>query len=500
MKAMVLVGMVTFAGWAAAQDAPGTATGAPAAQATPVVAVAAAPAPESSLNGPPPAATITHRVQPGETLWAIAVTYLGDGALWPQLYRLNKRTIKDPHWVPAGTVLRIPNGGPALADNTGVSSSPATSPSPSPATPDEPARPPETGAALAAAPTAPAIGGSGVTASPAQPDGPVKSAQADPVSTPAAPSTVAAADPAAHDGAARTPDATVAGTRETPAAVSADSAAALDEEADASRSGSPTLFSRAPERAMSAALTSPMRAMSRTAPERGPIHPGEHNGAPYIDRDGGPKHAGSVVGVADVSNVIQAADREHFALDEDVYITLPLGSAPEVGQRLLVYALGQSLGERGQIVVPTGILTVRVPGSGTVATTARITELFGEVRLGQGVLALDHAVLPTGQPTAVQNGLQTRVLWVENNQVLPTIGHYVVLDASARQGLRIGDQVTLYRARERLPESTITLPEADIAIATVVRVNSFGATALVLRQDQPAIEAGVPARVTGHAQ
>jgi hypothetical protein len=230
------------------------------------------------------------------------------------------------------------------------------------------------------------------------------------------------------------------------------------------------------------------------------VRAGEHNSAPYLDRDGGPRHAGSVVGVADESSVISAADVEHYSLDQELYITMPQGSRPEVGQRFYTFALGESFGDRGQVVLPTGIVTVIAPGAGTLATVARITQLFGEVQLSQGVLPLDQVTLPTGQATALTTGgVQTKVLWVEHNQVLPTVGHYVLLDASTKAGVRIGDQVTLFRPRVLVPGTSVMLPETSIAIAQVVRVTPFASTAIIMAQEQPAIEAGVAARVTARA-
>ena len=95
-------------------------------------------------------------------------------------------------------------------------------------------------------------------------------------------------------------------------------------------------------------------------------------------------------------------------------------------------------------------------------------------------------------------GSELHVIWVEHNQVLPTIGYYIVVDGSAKAGVRLGDQVTLYRPRKELqsPDGAITLPESDIAVAQIVRVTPYGASALIIQQDQPAVEAGVAARVT----
>ena len=49
-----------------------------------------------------------HEVRSGETLWVIARATIGDGTLWPALYRANRDQIKDPEKLYPGQRLRIP--------------------------------------------------------------------------------------------------------------------------------------------------------------------------------------------------------------------------------------------------------------------------------------------------------------------------------------------------------------------------------------------------------
>jgi hypothetical protein len=230
------------------------------------------------------------------------------------------------------------------------------------------------------------------------------------------------------------------------------------------------------------------------------VGPGERNGAPYMDRDGGPRRAGAVVGVVDVSNVIDPANVAHYSLDQDLYITLPAGSQPVVGARFYTYALGDSFGDQGQIIVPTGIVTVIRPGEGHDATVARITQQFDYMQLAQGVLPVDQDPLPAGPAAPLTGGAQGHVVWVEHNQVLPTIGFYVVLDVSAKSNVQVGDRITLYRPRMTIPGTSVVLPESEIATAQVVRVTRYGVTGLIQSQIQPDIEPGVAGRVTARIQ
>ena len=56
---------------------------------------------------PAESAARIHEVRPGETLWAIAKTTVGDPTLWPALYLANRDQIKDPALVYPGQQLAI---------------------------------------------------------------------------------------------------------------------------------------------------------------------------------------------------------------------------------------------------------------------------------------------------------------------------------------------------------------------------------------------------------
>jgi LysM domain len=390
------VALISLAPPARAQDS----TSHPAPAAPPAASAPAAPA-------APAAATYRmHTVRPGETLFNIAQLYLGDGDLWPEIYRLNTSVIADPHWIYANAVLRIP------ANATGGNAS-----------------------SVAEAP---------------------------------------AADAAPAGAADATP----------PAIAPANGSAAPG-----------TMFPRNTRGEMALASN---RSGSRNVPPIRSLN--DKQAAPYLDREGGPKGAGAVLGSIAVSNVIDASDRAHFDLGEDLYITMPKGTTAAAGDRFYTYRLGTSFGDRGQVVIPTGILTVIQPGVGTDATIARLTTVFAVVNRSQPVLPLDMTPMPVERPLHVDDGAKTKVLWVEDENVLTTIQYYVVLAASEKQGVHVGDQVTLYRPRLHVPESSVTLPESEIAVGQIVRVNGYAATVQILASTQPDIEPGIAAKVTARAQ
>jgi cell wall-associated NlpC family hydrolase len=83
-----------------------------------VGATPATPAPTEPTAGSTPKATVT--VKPGDSLWTIAKTELGDGNRWQEIYALNPFTIQNPAKLIPGSVLKLP-----VADVTGGSAAPA---------------------------------------------------------------------------------------------------------------------------------------------------------------------------------------------------------------------------------------------------------------------------------------------------------------------------------------------------------------------------------------
>jgi hypothetical protein len=150
---------------------------------------------------------------------------------------------------------------------------------------------------------------------------------------------------------------------------------------------------------------------------------------------------------------------------------------------------------QGQIVIPTGILVVEQAGDGD-ATLVRVERMFGEVKIGNRLIPLERINLPTdARPAPVDLGVRSRVIWVASRAVLPSVQHYLMIDASRKDGVSIGDQFTLVRERVELAEGA-RLPEQPLALAQVVRVTERGTTVMIVDQVQPKIREGTEARLT----
>jgi hypothetical protein len=259
----------------------------------------------------------------------------------------------------------------------------------------------------------------------------------------------------------------------------------------------PTVFD-ASAHAMSGTAIGTARSTSAARPQHSAVRMSEYLAAPYLDRDGGPKGAGAIVQSSELSRVALITPRSPYQLQELVYLKMPDGVAPEVGQKLMTYRLGQSFENDAEVVIPTGIVTVVRPGAPGEVTSARITQMFGVIRIGQPVLPVVAPALPPVGAVAVpvDDGPRSEVAWIDDEAVLPSLQYYVVIRAKPSDNYALGDQVTLYRPRERDYDTGLMLPVEEIAIGQVVKVSAQSVTALVIALHEPRIVTGEAARLT----
>ena len=221
--------------------------------------------------------------------------------------------------------------------------------------------------------------------------------------------------------------------------------------------------------------------------------------APYYDRMGGPANSGRVMFGADLPGVEKARPNHNFQLYDRLLAIPPEGSAAAVRDRFLAYELGTSSEEVGTVVIPVAVLqVVRAPRNDEPALV-EVRELFGMLNADAPIIPLDTTGFGVrGRPVPVPagTGRNATLLEIHRPAVLPSLSSFVLFDLSSTDGVRVGDEVEIYRRRvEPRGDDGPTLPEVAIASAQVVRVTPYGATARVRSQDQPAIRAGESIRV-----
>lgn len=225
------------------------------------------------------------------------------------------------------------------------------------------------------------------------------------------------------------------------------------------------------------------------------VRPGDFLAAPFVVAAPGLGDGGKLEWTTESQGIDLTVAQRPIQLSEEVLVLLPKGASATPNSRLLVYRKGPALEGQGQVLVPTGILRVigaAEPGRARAALQLKFEDVF----IGQHVTVLDTLVSrPNVFPSRVEFGTISRIQWVQGDPVIPAPGHFLVLSATAKDGLAPGDQVTLLRDGGTDANGNVVGDE-DVGMAQITRVTPYGASAVLLRQTGPTIGVGTRVRVT----
>jgi LysM repeat protein len=221
--------------------------------------------------------------------------------------------------------------------------------------------------------------------------------------------------------------------------------------------------------------------------------------APYFERDGGPRGYGKLLFAADIPGIEKPRQTDAYSLFDKVYMDPPAGAVAAEGDKFVAYTLGRDIEDVGTVVIPNALLrVVRAPRAGEAATV-EVLELYNQLNEDNRIIPLDTAgALASAAPIRLAAGVGkvAKIREINRASVLPSLDYYVLFDLSSRDGMRIGDEIEIYRPRDLMKgEDSPAIPEIPIATAQVVRVTRYGATARVTGQSQPAIQEGENVRV-----
>jgi LysM repeat protein len=219
--------------------------------------------------------------------------------------------------------------------------------------------------------------------------------------------------------------------------------------------------------------------------------------APFVDRKGGPRGAGDIVKVLNLSVTASGRDPKARAqLHDEIFITPPVGSAAAEGERYVTYKFGPFLDDVGQVVIPTGVVEVTRAPRDREAAIAQVIRMFGEIEADQHLLPYDSTALHViGHPEPIVDSVVTEVKAVSGDPILPSVQNYLLVDVSARDGIKIGDEFELFEPRSKSEVSGAPAnPEIAIAHAQAVRVTRYGTTLMIMGERHPKIEPGTLAK------
>lgn len=253
-----------------------------------------------------------------------------------------------------------------------------------------------------------------------------------------------------------------------------------------------TVFASPMSRAVAeAAAASSGEVIGRAQPSA--LRRGEVEAAPYADRS--PRGAGRIVATVDRPGIKTGIVQSRFQLNDNLYAELPRGATPRLGDQYMSYVEGPDLGDNGQVIIPTGIIRIESLPAGQ-RPIGRIIRQFGEIKLDQRLIPAPNLELPNGTLSPVVGGTRGRVVYVHDEPVLPSIGHYVIISSSSKNGLSLGDQITFIDNRTGTGDNDAA-PPVVAGVGQVVRVTPYSATVILTSQEQPTIRDGMPVRLTG---
>lgn len=267
-------------------------------------------------------------------------------------------------------------------------------------------------------------------------------------------------------------------------------------------SAAPAMVAEQPRRAPGATVFAPVH-LDRSASQRQTPAPlthvpiGDVISAAWVGPDDGPRGAGKVLFGADIPGIDLVRNTTNFQLYDKVVLVPPVGSVAAEHERFVSYELGESIENFGTVVVPTAMLQiVRSPRNGEAAI-AEVIELYGKLDADARVIPLDTmGAGATGRPSAYRDARTATIKAIWRPAVLPASNYDVMFDLAARDGMKIGDEVQIFRPRiAGVQDERPAIPEVPIATGQVIRVTSFGSTARITSQEQPAIRVGESVRL-----
>jgi LysM repeat protein len=225
------------------------------------------------------------------------------------------------------------------------------------------------------------------------------------------------------------------------------------------------------------------------------VRAGDYLRSPFLAEGGGIEGSGMIDATTSADGVgITLSDRPIQTYDR-VWVQLPAGVAGEREQRFLVFREGPLLQGEGRVIIPTGVIKLDAAAQGGRAE-ARLLTKFEDVYSGHRLMPLDTLALAPGVfPTRVEFGVATKLIWIYQDPVLPSVGHHLIFAAGEGDGLVPGDQITVQREMGADAKG-VPLPPEDIAVAQVTRVTAQGTSAIIIGVTDGGLLKGQAARVT----
>ncbi len=186
----------------------------------------------------------------------------------------------------------------------------------------------------------------------------------------------------------------------------------------------------------------------------------------------------------------ERTSRDRATPYERVHVTLELGAQLRVGDVLQSFRVLRAEEGLGQVVQPTGILTVTAVEEGGVV--AAVAAEFERVSVGQSVRrAPAYSLQPGVHPEPVESNVAASVLGFPMQREIHGFGAMAFLDVGESEGIVVGDE---FSGRVNQGEGFEGLEAVRLQ---VVRVQGEVSTARVITLNEPILRVGTQLRLVG---
>lgn len=160
-----------------------------------------------------------------------------------------------------------------------------------------------------------------------------------------------------------------------------------------------------------------------------------------------PENTGSIEGFA--SEGARASTIRSFDL---VRVSMP--APARVGAELQIFRVMRSIEDVGDVVVPTGVLTVStISENGVVGV---VTKEYQRIQPGDFVRPVPSFTLQAGQyAQPISGGSEAMIMGFAGRQELNDLGHIAFLDLGTNDGITHGDEFVLYGEEVGAPEGSL---------------------------------------------
>jgi hypothetical protein len=162
------------------------------------------------------------------------------------------------------------------------------------------------------------------------------------------------------------------------------------------------------------------------------------------------------------------------------------GDAPRVGSRLLMYRVFRTIENVGEVVVPTGVVTIESPGDG--GAIGIITREYQRIQLGDLLGPLPDLTLTAGQKAEpVDDGPWAMIVGFDRGSALKDVNVVAFLDLGENGGVAVGDEFDYVN-----PEAGEGHVEGRLQ---VIGVTADRASARIVQMDDVVFRPGIAVRL-----